>query len=103
MTRDSRHRPIFLIAAVLLLSGCIHSQAYKAHTLMNEHMFAENRYEENCEPFSLKPYCTVEVQKKLDTAKKHLLELSQAITLGGSAKLQLGLSESDLKGLKDVR
>ena len=100
----SRHRPIVaLVLGALLTTSCIHGQAYKAHSLMNQHLFREARYEESCLPLSTKPYCSAATQARLNTFRKHLLELSQAITLGGSASLQLALAEKDAAALKDVK
>ena len=89
------------LLVLLFLTGCFHSQAYKAATLLNEYDFRENRFEESCLPFSTQPFCQT-AKPRLDKAKRHVVEAATAVHNGGSAKLQLDLAAKTLKELSDV-
>jgi hypothetical protein len=91
-----------LVAVIVGSVGC-HTQAYRAHTAMNAHLYREARFEEACLPYSTKAFCTHETKLRLDAMRRHAQELAKALTLGGSAKLQLELIEEDAKGLADVK
>lgn len=104
--KQSSHspRPVLLLSGLgaIFLVGCIHSQAYKAATVLNAYDFREARYEEGCIPFSIKPYCAT-AKPRLDAFRRHVVEAATAVKNGGSAKLQLDLAASDAKGLSDIK
>ena len=95
-------RKLALAVFSLTLAGCIHTQAWKAATLLNTYDYRVNRYIEACEPFSTQAFCST-AKPRLDAFKRHVVEAATAVHNGGSAKLQIDLATKDAKGLTDVK